>query len=314
LKTFGIFAQESGPLVDAVAAGLGALGHQGAFQLAGVWRPLLARTDLAGAVVLGTDGVYDEIAASYLAAKKPVAVVRSPYLPEAHRVFVGSGAIDWLPDDLGAPERLEALDLELAERRRVKAQSIVVLGRAAGSGSTASAVAIWAQETVAKLRAMSDSRITWRPDPGEVVPASGYDETSWPGDEPLAEVLSRAWLVVTNGAESGLWAIIAGLPVISDAVAVYSSLTDSLPKLATIRPPALSKVRVLLRRILAAQVTHDELAKGSALAAALDGKRLSEKELEALEAVAEPPPLPVAEPETSAGEELPVATKTESAG
>ena len=289
----GLFGNIGRPDCEAPRAGLEALEHEIFGQAPGSWTATQAEKRLGAAVVCGLRGRLGEIAAFYAAAGVPVALLDLPHLRGGAgraQLRVSPPAHDWLPTFDGAVprDRLERLSVEPATRKRVKGQAILVVGQVGGDsahGMGTSRFRDWAEASIRTLRALTDGRIVWRCHPEDRYRIEGADGFSDPAEESLADALERSWLVVTWNSTAGLEAMIAGLPVIAEGPAVYSSLAWRLNQWSRVVPADPDELSRLLARLAYTQWSLEEIATGFPLDHVLRDTVLPG-------APAEPPPAP----------------------
>jgi hypothetical protein len=271
MQRIGVFSSHGLPVAAAVVTGIRRLDFEPVELYDAVWTPGGTRRDLDRVVVVG-DGRKSEEIADFWAktAEVPVVRVLAPYLHEEGRWFVGSSDPSWLPEKPASRTRLVEGGFEVQEKRRVKAQGILVLGRAAGINRFRREIEGWSASVFDRLRALTKNEIAWRPDPMESFAIPVFDGNSLPAAEPLSEALEASWLVVSDGSPFALQALIAGLPVIYDSSepSVYSAVCEEFQRFGDIKAPPAARVERLLRGILAAQCSLEEIATGKPLARA----------------------------------------------
>ncbi len=283
----GLFGTPGEQLYEAVQRGLRRNLHEVRGQKVSCFsrgQPLKGQDVL---VFLRSEHCRDALAFYRRAGLGPVIVVDPARLP---------GSMDrWRIDEYLPAEpdfdRLDDLGIEIAEKQRVKAQPILILGQRTGyAGVSRSELQAWGEDVIGRLRALDRSHIVWRPSQQDVWTLPGADEMSDPRIEPLADALGRSWLAVTYSGSAGFDALLAGLPVVAEGPAWYAELTGDLRDLSRLKADPES-LRVFLGRLAAAEMTAGELADGAVIEAAL--------------VRATTPPEPEAEPVSAAAPVLP---------
>lgn len=295
----GLFGAAGNPAYKAAAAGLEALGFEVVGQVPSCWLRSQAERNLAAVVVCGMRDRCADVVDHYGSAGVPVALVELPHLRGdggAGQLRVTPPSHTWLPSFSGdAPtDRLDRLGIEIKKRQRVKGQAVLLCGQRSGDsahGMDGATARRWAQETLATIRSLSDSKVIWRPHPRDPWRLEGVDGYSDPA-EPLASALDRAWLVVTYNSTAGIEALIAGLPVVAQGPAVYSHLAGRLNQWSKIAPPDLAELRRLLAALAYTQWTPEEIETGLPLSLALSNAVLMGVERE--EPASAPPAAPPA--------------------
>jgi hypothetical protein len=277
----GLFGNAGRADHDAARAGLEALEHRIVGQAPGAWTATQAEKRLDAVVVCGIRGRLGEVADFYAAAGVPVALLDLPHLRDgagAHQLRVTPPSHTWLPtfDGTGLPptDRLDALGVVPATRKRVKGQSILVVGQVGGDsahGMPTFRFREWAEASVRTLRSLTDGRIIWRCHPKDRYRIDGADAFSDPAEESLADALERSWLVVAYNSTAGLEAMIAGLPVVAEGPAVYSPLAWRLNQWSRVAPADPVELSRLLAALAYTQWSLEEIATGFPLDLALRG-------------------------------------------
>ncbi len=270
-----LFANYGTPLYEASAAGLKAAGYEVVGQAPGAWSPSQAERGVDLAFVHGLRGKLGEIADFHGKLKIPIVIYDLPHLRKPGQNRITPMDHGWLPEfeDGDVPfDRLDALGVEIQERRRVKGLSVLLAGQVSGDsahGMDGAKYRKWVEHTIKTLRAVCDSEIVWRAHQDDPWRAEGVDGYSDARTETLAEALEKSWLLVTYNSTSGLEALISGLPVVAEGPAVYGALAHRLNQFAKIGPPDPKALRELLARIAYTQFTLEELATGTPILAAL---------------------------------------------
>lgn len=271
----GLFGYPGDPLRQAAESGLRALGHHVVGQVPGAWSEGTAFRDLDAVVVCGLRGPCGAASRFYAKLGVPVVLVDYPHLGRGKGHWrISPPDLAHLPEFPGkAPrDRLEALGIEPQERKRVKGQHVLVLGQRGGDpthGMSRGEMQAWAEESVQKLRSLTDSKVVWRPHPTEVYEIAGADGFSDPREETIHQAFEGAWLVVTHSSAGGLEALIAGLPVIATGEPPHKGLTHDFSGFKNIAPPAPDELEDLLARVAYTQWSEAEIATGEPFAALL---------------------------------------------
>lgn len=274
----GLFTHPGTPMRVALTSGLQRLGYQVVPQVPGAWQRSQAERNLEVVVVHGRRGRCAEIVDHYSATGASVVMIDLPHLRVEDQYRLTPPAHSWLPNFDGeggfAPfDRLDALGIEPETRTRVKGQGILIAGQVGGDsahGMEGGAYRRWVRDLLARIRAVSDSKVTWRPHPEELWQLDGADSYSDPREETLADALERSWALATYNSTAGLEALIAGIPVFSDGVSVYTPLSGTLSQFSKgLKPPAPDVVRDLLAAVAYTQWTLEEIAVGGPLAIAI---------------------------------------------
>ncbi len=272
----GVYGPNGSALVAAVLEGLETIGHRPEH----LYHATFSAGNVAGGfdaiVTCGTRGKLAEIAQHYGEAEVPVLQIGEPLLHEEGRRLVVRGDLPgWLPaaEAPDSAERLEALGIEVAVKKRVKAQVVLVLGQPASATVTRVELAEWFDETVSTLRRVCDSRIVYLPAAEDDSRGTEEVDEILPAGSSATEAFDRSWLTVTHSSPLGLAALIAGLPVVDAGGTVYSALGGSLQRFTAIKPPPQAAVEGLLRAVLAAQWTLSQIETGEAFVAALEGEQ-----------------------------------------
>jgi hypothetical protein len=320
-----LFGQEKSLIREAAERGLRRLGFDIQIQIPGPWSPADAERSADAVVTVGIRGKCAEAAEFYAKRGIPVAMLDLGHLrkpgPDGKTQFrVTPPRHDWLPEFEGGSvpyDRLDALGIEVGERRRVKGQHVQIAGQLAGDsahGKSRGEVIAWAQDVLGRLRSLTDSPIVWRPHPSEVYPIQGVDGMSDPANESLAQALEKTWLLVTWNSTAGLEALIAGLPVVAEGPAVYSALSGSLSDFKGLKAPDRNALRELLAKLAYTQWSPEEIATGMPIEVALGRAKLQGASAPApVETAPPPPPLPELEPTLVVATEPDLALPTEPA-
>jgi hypothetical protein len=268
----GLYVKAENPLCDSVQRGIRALGHRVVRQRPGCWNPRDAYDDMGAVIVVGLREMLAGAAQHYTKLGVPVVLIDLPHLRVPGYLRVTPPDHAWLPTFAGAPprDRRERIlgAFEVGVRRRVKGQYVALLGQKSGDsahGMNRGELERWARGAVEKVTALCDSEVVWRPHPKDVWALGGTPRMSDPRTEKLADCLAGAWLAVTYNSTSGLEALLAGLPVLAEGPAVYSSMSGSFRKFKDVAAPDPADVEELLCRIAYTQWTLDEIATGGPL-------------------------------------------------
>lgn len=263
----GLFGYPSRANFRAAEAGLRKAGVEVVPQVASCFSTSQPAKGIHGAVVLDLFGRGPEIADYYSKRGVRVAVMTPPLLAPADGTDMLSVS-PWQPSELPEPDfdREEGLGLEYPERKRVKAQYVLVVGQRTGNpehGVSRNGMDEWAKKAIGTVRSLCDSRVVWRPHPTDVWPCPAADRMSNPADESLEDALSGAWLVVTHSSQVGLEALVAGLPVVAQGDNVpWSEYCGSLSRFKDLAGLDEDDRRELAARVAAMQMTLPEIASG----------------------------------------------------
>lgn len=293
-----VFGVDGNELRSAVERGVMALGHTPRVQIPHLFsrsQAIEARS-LLGAFIIGQRAGSGEAAAYYAAEGIPVGCLDYAHLrrPGVAEWRLTAPEVDWVPDfgDAVVPRtRLNRLGVEVSTRRRVKGQVVLLIGQTSGDsvhGMARSEFERWALDALARVRAVTDSKVYWRPHPREAWVLPGADGYSDPDVESLDQALDRSWVVVTYNSTAGLDALVAGLPVVAEGPCVYKDLTGSIASWSSLEPAGGKPLRDLLARLAWGQWSLDEIKSGVPLNLfvpdASTGKLLTYAELASREA------------------------------
>ena len=158
-------------------------------------------------------------------------------------------------------DRFDHFGIVVSEWRWQRGRAILLAGMSAKSaGVQGFAPYEWERAAIAKLRAITDREIIFRPKPSwlEARPIPGT--TFSPSGEGLALVFDRTWAVVTLTSNVAVDALIAGLPIFAER-GVAAAL--SMPALSMVQDPPLPAGRhQLLADIAYQQWSVPEMRSG----------------------------------------------------
>ena len=236
----------AGYAVECIDQRSGSIGHLGRGDVLLVWNRAARNDDLAnvaakrGAAILVAENGYIGRDAN---GHQLYALARDQHL--------GAGA--WWPERLDGRGRWKALGLALQPWRREGGHVLLCESRGIGAPNLKQP-RNWPEETLRKLRRLTDREVRRRPHPGKL----GVHGTP---PVPFEADLAGAWCVVTWGSAAGIKAIVAGVPVIY-AQPKWIGAGAATSELHLVECPPTPPRRSTLERVAAAQWSLEEISRG----------------------------------------------------
>ena len=268
MARFALYGQQELVPLQAFAAGLDLLGHDYLWREHSFWTH--APRDFDAVVIYGLRGQGRDIAKHYADRNIPLIVLDHGYMRRVHVLAdyetgyfqIGIGRLGWTPAVAPDAARFESLGVEIKQRDPRPMRRAMIAGQTPFDASH--------HRTEAQLRmayTILDEqlrerglRTTFRPHPkGQAVRPPIQPD----GIRTLDAALADADLVATINSNSGLDALLAGLPVVTLQPCHYTELSYRWPvPLAVIQPPKPDRLRGFLERLAWAQWTADEMREG----------------------------------------------------
>lgn len=207
-------------------------------------------------VIWNRYGTYHDIAKSFEKAGGQVLVAENGYVGNdrsartRYAIAIGghNGIGTW---SIGDGKRWDDLGIKLAPWRREGDHVLVCPNRSFGMPGFLMPPT-WAEAVEQRLRCITKRPIRVRPHPGND-----------PARRPLASDLKGAWAVVIWSSSAGIEALIAGIPVFSQAPAWVMSAASSGSNIKDIESPVLPDRLFALRRMAWAQWHIEEIERGT---------------------------------------------------
>jgi hypothetical protein len=267
---YGLYGQAEIAPLQHFADGLERLGHTVRWRNHNGWS---GETEPFDAIVTyGARAQAQDLIRHYEAKNVPTVVIDHGYLKRVfvredygHGYFqIGMGRIGWVPTEAPSFDRLDALEISIAERpapRPIK--HALILGQVAfdaqhnKSGPDLQAM----YERLAAELVAAGVKVRYRGHPmGRDVQPRGIPDD---GVRSLADAIADADVVAALNSNAGLDAILAGCPAIVLMRSHYNELAYRWPTLlALIKPPPPARVRSYLKRLAYAQWTAAEMRDG----------------------------------------------------
>ncbi|HNR12416.1 MAG TPA: hypothetical protein PKM59_03775 [Thermodesulfobacteriota bacterium] len=265
-----IYDQTPGDAIKALEAGARALGmdviyrRQQASNI--VDRPHVG-------AVCGLKQVNSSLLASCKAVGVPVLVVEWGHLLRSkgyHQVNINQ--LCWLPPVECPPDRFDALGLQRAKKmKRNRGEYVLVCGQTPGDaqhGMGWNEMIRWQQSTILTIKSHTKRPVVFRPHPNifNSLVSGGYvnppeaDRISNPNETPLIDDIRGAFAMVTLNSTSGQEALLEGVPVFCDPMAIYSGAANT--DLADIEHPKWRDTEDYFNRLAYTQWTFEELRTG----------------------------------------------------
>lgn len=264
----GVCGSSTNPALASFAIGATARGHEVTWR-GGVPFAPTDRDQFDAVMVYGWRGASRRMGEQHQRRGVPVLVVDAGYLQRDRGYYqIGVNRLAWLPPIPCPSDRYAALEMPkpLTER----GDAILLCGqkpRDAQHGMDAFQVTAWANDTIQKLRRVTDRPLLWRPHPRARASDPALYEfvegVSDPHAVPLREVLPMVHALVTYNSTSGTEAIVAGIPVFCDPCAMYADWADTdlaqIDRPRTLTPEARADY---LSRVAYGQWLPEEMASG----------------------------------------------------
>lgn len=266
-----IYENSPGDAVRAFSDGAKLLGHDV------LWRRqkdhFCAHADIA--VLYGLKQVNLSLLASCQAHGVPTVVIEWGHLLRSsgyHQVNIDR--LCWLPPVECPPDRFEALGLERATERKEGGEYILVCGQTPGDAQHNMGwpeIVEWQNKLLNRIKDITDRPIRYRPHPNTLISTQSGSfvnpETSNVLSNPLKvalkEDLEGAHCMVTFNSTCGQEALLMGVPVFCDPMAIYSGVANT--DLSKLDNPEWHDTEDYFNRLAYSQWTLDELAEGGAL-------------------------------------------------
>jgi hypothetical protein len=244
------------------------LGHQS--EHAKAMQAGLARHGLLAKIVQNNDSEACDIAICWgwkrgqrILPGRPVLVMERGYVGDRfHWTSLGwnglNGRADFrLPDEIDG-RRWDRHFAHLMQDWRSGGRSVVVMGQVIGDAALGNVNFVhWINDTIAQLRDRTAMEVVFRPHP-----LGGRFRVNAPiADGPLADVLAEAAAVVTWNSNSGVDAVLAGVPTVTmDQGSMAWPVTDH----ELTATPQRHERQSWAERLAWCQWTLDEIADGTA--------------------------------------------------
>ena len=146
---------------------------------------------------------------------------------------LGINQLNWLPPCCCEENRFQQLGLILpTEKQQTNSSSPVLLcGQVPNDAQhqmSKSQIKAWSFETLTHIRTYSQRPVIWRPHPLAPFKINGADGFSDPSQESLSNILGKAHMLISYNSNSGIEALLQGIPVFCDSKAhcTYSEVAN----------------------------------------------------------------------------------------
>lgn len=268
MATFGFYGPEDMVPLRSFAAGLRSAGHRIAWRDHNAWSGETEKFDAV--VIFGLRAQGRDLCAHYHGLGMPIVVIDHGYMRRVHRLEdydegyfqVGLARLGWVPPAAPDGDRFAALDVHPQSREPRPLQRLLLLGQVPFDAShhlTEEQLSRFYRQWAAEFEAVG-LQVTFRGHPLARGVETGL-RTSGIGT--LEDALAQADVVASINSNSGLDALLAGLPAVTMQDCHYTSMAYRWPvPVAVIRPPEPARLRNFLERLSYAQWTAAEMRSG----------------------------------------------------